>query len=64
MSDANRIIALEAMIASLVRDIQTADKLLSRGDDVAALSHIRWAATKSDSNYLEYVGRQAIKVAR
>lgn len=60
----DRIIALEAMVASLVKDIQTADRLLSRGDDIAALTHIRFAATKSDPSYLEYVGWQAVKEHR
>ena len=57
----DRITALEAQVASLVTDIERADKLLSAGDDNGALVQVRSMYMRATKSYLDCVGRTAIQ---
>lgn len=56
-----RITALKAQLASLVADIEAANKLLSKGDDTATLVQVRHMFMRATPSYLECVGRFALR---
>lgn len=55
------ITRLRAQIASLVKDIKTAEALLTAGDDNGALVQVRLAASRASQSYLDCIGRDAVK---
>ena len=58
-----RVVALEAQVASLVSDIELADKFLSDGNNNDALVQIRSMHTRASKSHLDCIGRSAIKAA-
>lgn len=51
---------LKAQVASLRKDIQDADDLLTKGDNHGALVQVRMAASRASDSYLDYIARAAI----
>lgn len=63
LTDKQRIAALEAQVDSLIKDIQDADDLLSKGDNSGALVQVRVAASRASRSYLDCIGRAAARAA-